>query len=262
MISNRISSSVRAYINIGALALVLLVNYLANALPINNLTQGDISQLYPVLLTPASYAFSIWGLIFLGLIAFVIYQALPAYRDTPMVRAVGILFAISCFFNVGWVLVWHYLMVGWSMVMMLLLLATLIGIYLRIGTSSADKTLFDRLLVRYPFSLYLGWISAATLVNFNVLLYDLGWLSTGVGGVLFTMLMVVIAVLIALGVFYLRRDYVYTAVFIWALIGIGVRHSNELITLSIVAWLAAVLLFSFFFSRQLVALHRSISKAS
>ena len=237
-----ISSRIRAYINIGALALVLLVNYLSNALPINNLTQGDISQLYPVLLTPAPYAFSIWGVIFLGLIAFVIYQALPGYRDAPLAKAVGILFAVSCFFNVGWVMVWHYLRVGWSMVMMLLLLATLIAIYLRIGTLSAENTLFNRLLVKYPFSLYLGWISAATLVNLNVLLYDMGWLSTGVGGVLFTMLMVVIAVLIALGVFYLHRDYVYVAVFVWALIGIGVRHGNDIITLTIVAWIAAVLL--------------------
>ena len=260
MTIDRISSSVRVYINIGALALVLLVNYLANALPINNLTQGDISQLYPVLLTPAPYAFSIWGLIFLGLIAFVIYQAIPGYRDTSLTRAVSILFAVSCFFNVAWVLVWHYLRVGWSMVIMLLLLATLIAIYLRIGSLSAEKNLFDRLLVKYPFSLYLGWISAATLVNFNVLLYDMGWLSTGVGGVLFTILMVVMAALIALGVFYLRRDYVYTSVFIWALIGIGVRHHNEIFILTIVAWLAAVLVFYFFFSRQLMALYRSILK--
>ena len=213
---------------------------MSNALPFNNLTQGDLSELYPVLLTPATYVFSIWGLIYLGLIAFIIYQALPAYRENALVKSVGILFAISSVFNILWLVVWHYQHIGWSMIVMLLLLATIIVIYLSIGEVTAVKNTYDRLLVKYPFSLYLGWISAAALVNFNVLLYDIGWLGlTGAGAVFFTMLMVIIAALIALAVFYLRQDYVYAAVFVWALIGIGVRHSTDIIILTIVAWLAA-----------------------
>ena len=234
-----IRSDIRAYINIGALAVVLLMNYLSNALPFNGLTQGDLSELYPILLTPESYVFSIWGLIYLGLIAFIIYQALPGYRESPVVKAVGILFAVSSLFNILWLLFWHYQRVGWSMIMMLLILATLIAIYLRIGAVTAEKTLYDRLLVKYPFSLYLGWITAATLVNFNVLLYDIGWLGLGTGAAFFTMIMIVIAALIALAVFYLRQDYIFAAVFIWALIGIGVRHASDRIFITMVAWLAA-----------------------
>jgi hypothetical protein len=234
-----IRSDIRAYINIGALALVLLFNYLSNALPFNNLTQGDLGEVYPVLLTPATYVFSIWGLIYLGLIAFIVYQALPVSRENSLVKAVGILFAVSSLFNILWLFAWHYQKIGWSMIVMLLLLATLIFIYLRIGAVTNVKSIYDRILVKYPFSLYLGWVSAATLVNFNVLLYDIGWLGTGGGGIFFTILMVLIAGLVALTVFYLRQDYIYAAVFIWALIGIGIRHGTDIVILTIFAWLAA-----------------------
>ncbi|MDY6827080.1 MAG: TspO/MBR family protein [Bacillota bacterium] len=240
-----IRSEVRAYINIGALVLVLLFNFLSNAIPFNNLNQGDLSEVYPVLLTPAAYVFSIWGLIYLGLIAFVVYQALPASRENSSVKAVGILFAVSSLFNILWLFFWHYQLIGWSMIIMILLLATLIFIYLRIGSVTVEQSVYDRFLVKLPFSLYLGWITAATLVNFNVLLYDIGWLGLGTGAVFFTILMIIIAAFIALAVFYLHRDYVYSAVFVWALIGIGVRHGTEILALTIIAWLAAAAILFF-----------------
>jgi len=240
-----IRSEIRAYINIGSLVLVLLMNFLSNALPFNNLTQADLGQLYPVLVTPAAYVFSIWGLIYLALIAFIVYQALPGYRENPVVKAVGILFAVGSLFNILWLFAWHYQRVGWSMIIMLLLLVTLIVIYLRIGALTAEKTVFDRFLVKYPFSLYLAWITAATIVNLNVLLYDIGWLGTGGGGVLFTMLMIVVAAAVALAVFYLRQDYIYSLVFVWALVGIGVRHGTEIVILTVWAWIAAALILFF-----------------
>lgn len=240
-----IRSDIRAYINIGSFVLVLIMNFLSNVLPFNNLTQADLNQLYPVLVTPAVYVFSIWGLIYIALIAFIIYQALPRYRENPVVKAVGILFAVSSLFNILWLFAWHYQRVGWSMILMLLLLVTLIVIYLRIGAITAEKTAFDRFLVKYPFSLYLAWITAATIVNLNVLLFDIGWLGTTGGGVLFTMLMIVAAALVALAVFYLRQDYIYSLVFVWALVGIGVRHGTEIVILTIWAWLAAGLILFF-----------------
>ncbi len=234
-----IRSDIRAYINIGALLVTLLVNFLSNALPINNMTQEDLSALNPVLITPAGYVFSIWGLIYLSLIAFTIYQALPRYRESPAVKAVGILFALSCFFNILWIFLWHYQQVGWSFIVILLFLATLVIIYLRLGAVTAERNIYDRILVKFPFSLYLGWLSAATIVNLNVWLYNIGWLGIGAGGVFFTILMLIIAALLAVAVFYLRQDYIYSAVFVWALIGIGVRHGTDLVILTIVAWLAA-----------------------
>lgn len=240
-----IRSDIRAYINIGAFVLVLLFNFLSNAIPFNGLTQGDLSELYPVLITPAPYVFSIWGLIYLFLLVFIIYQAIPAYREHPLVKVVGLLFAVSSLFNIIWLFVWHYQKVGWSMIVMLLILATLIVIYLRLGAVTAEKTIYDRIIVKYTFSLYLGWITAATIVNFNVLLYNIGWLGTGTGGIIFTMLMIIVAGLVALAVFYLRQDYIFTAVFVWALIGIGVRHVSGPVILTIFAWLAAAAILFF-----------------
>lgn len=234
-----IRSEARAYINVGALVAALVVNYLANALPINGLTQGQLSELYPVLITPAGYVFSIWGLIYLALTAFTVYQALPRYRENPVVKAVGLLFALSCLLNISWVFFWHYQQVGISLVIMLLFLATLVIIYLRIGAVSAQRSFYDRLLVRYPFSLYLGWISAAAIVNLNVFLYHLGWLGTTGAAVPVTMVFVIIAALVAVAVFYLRQDYIYAAVFVWALAGIGVRHGGGPVVLSVASWLAA-----------------------
>jgi translocator protein len=240
-----IRSDIRAYINIGSLVLVLLFNFLSNAIPFNGLTQGDLSELYPVLITPAPYVFSIWGLIYLGLIAFIVYQAIPAFREHPLVKAVGVLFAVSSLFNILWLFAWHYQKVGWSMIIMLLLLASLVVIYLRIGAVTAEKTIYDRIVVKYTFSLYVGWVTAATIVNFNVLLYNIGWLGTGAGGVVFTILMIIIAALVALAVFYLRQDYIYAAVFVWALVGIGVRHASGPVILTIFAWLAAAAILFF-----------------
>lgn len=240
-----IRSDIRAYVNIAALALVLLFNFLSNAIPFNGLTQAELSELYPVLITPATYVFSIWGLIYLALIAFIIYQALPNFRENPAVKAVGILFAVNSLFNILWLFFWHYQRIGWSMVMMLLILVTLIIIYLRIGAVTTEKSLYDRLLVKYPFSLYLGWITVATIVNLNVLLFDIGWLGVGAGGVFFTILMIAIAALVALAVFYLRQDFIYTAVFVWALIGIGVRHGSDLVLLTMAAWFAAAVILFF-----------------
>ena len=240
-----IRSEIRAYINIGALTVVLLINVLSNVLPFNDMTQQELSAEYPVLITPAPYVFSIWGLIYLLLIAFIVYQALPGYRESPSVKAVGLLFAVSSIFNVAWLFLWHYQHVGWSFIVILLFLTTLVIIYLRLGAVTAEKNILDRLLVKYPFSLYLAWLSAAVIVNFNVWLYQIGWLGTGAGGVFFTMLIIVIAALLALAVFYLRQDYIYAAVFVWALVGIGVRHGTDLVVLTIFAWLAAAAILFF-----------------
>ncbi len=246
-------SETRSYINIGALLLVLLVNYLSNAIPFNNLTQQDITDLYPVLFTPAGYVFSIWGLIYLLLIGFTIYQALPQYRETSYVRAVGLLFALTAVFNVLWLFVWHYLRMGLAMVIILLLLITLVIIYHKIYKLKDKEGFFDWLFVRLPFSLYVAWLCVATIANFNFFLAHIGWLGTeGFGAVLFTMLMILIGTLIALYVFFERRDFAFGLVFIWAFIGIGVEQTGESILVTVTAWLsaAAILFFMGWISAQ------------
>ncbi|ACB84500.1 tryptophan-rich sensory protein [Natranaerobius thermophilus] len=240
-----LNSRIRSYINLVALALVLIVNFLSNYIPFNNLTQEDITEIYPVLITPAGYVFSIWGIIYLLLIGFIIYQALPSYRETPKVSAVGILFAVTALLNILWLFAWHYLQIGLSMVLMILLLITLIGIYKKIIGRKSSETFFDWLFVRLPFSIYLAWISVATLANLNILLNDWGILGTeGFGAMVFTILMIIIGAVLSLYVFYRLGDIVFPLVFTWAFIGIGVRHGTEIAVLTMFAWLAsAVILF-------------------
>ncbi len=239
------NSNTRAYVNAGALVVVMVFNYLSNALPFNQLTQQNLSELFPVLFTPASYVFSIWGLIYLLLIGFVVYQIIPAYRDHPLVAAVGPWFAVSCFFNILWLFAWHYLQIGLSLVIMLLLLGSLAIIYRNVNVPTPGTDLYSRILVRLPFSIYLGWISVATIANFNIFLYDVGWLGTEWGAVLFTMLMVVAGTLVALFWFQRQRDYAPVLVFVWAFIGIGVRHGSDVVLLTLTAWAAAIVLVFF-----------------
>ncbi len=244
----------RVYVNVAALVVVFVFNYLSNALPLNNLTQGEISyELYPVLLTPAPYVFSIWGPIYLLLSGFVIYQLLPKYREGPYINAVGLLFAVSSLFSIFWLLAWHYLQIPLSLVFMVLLLITLVVVYLRINRVVTAGSPWDKIFIKLSFNLYLAWISAATLVNLNVFLYHQGWLGLGFGAILFTMLMILIGAGIALVMLFLRGDYVFVLVFAWAFIGIAVRHGNEIFTLTTVAALVgAVLLFctGWFANRQ------------
>ena len=90
---------VRQAINLVALIVTLIVNYLANALPINGQTTATISDRFPVFFVPAGYVFAIWGVIYLALSAFTVYQALPSQRANPLLRRVGYLFAATCVVN-------------------------------------------------------------------------------------------------------------------------------------------------------------------
>ncbi len=202
--------------------------------------------MYPVLITPESYVFSIWGVIYLLLIAFVIYQALPNYRENEYVKGVGILFAVTSLFNVLWLFVWHYLQIGLSMIMILALLITLIVINNKLKSLSGEQGLLDWLLIRLPFSIYLAWVAVANLANFNILLNDWGILGTeGIGATIFTIIMILLGAAVALYVFYRWRMVMFPLVFTWAFIGIGVRHTDEIGLLTLVAWAASAAMLFF-----------------
>ena len=153
------------YLNFIVLLATLWVNYAANALPINNQTTGEISDRFNVLFKPAGYAFSIWGLIYLGLLLFGMYQLLPQKRKSAVIDKIGLFFILSCFANMNWILDWHYELFTFSVIVMVILLFSLIKIYLNLGIGVAEVSLREKWLVHQPFSLYLGWISVATIVN-------------------------------------------------------------------------------------------------
>ena len=215
--------------NIVAFVVVLAMNILSNALPLNGRTAGEISDALPSFFTPAGYTFSIWGLIYLGLGGFIIYQALPSRRDAPWQRQIGWLFVASSVANVGWLLAWHYGYYPLSVVLMVSLLISLIAIALRLrlGKPNPRLSLIDRLLVHVPFSLYLGWITVATVANIASVIAHLGWDGFGIAGPVWSAIMMLVAVVVAGLFLYNRRNLAYAGVLIWALFGIRAAHPGE-----------------------------------
>ena len=231
-------------INVVGFIAVVIVNILANALPINGITTGELSDLYPNLFVPAGYVFSIWLVIYFLLLAFSIYQASPQRRDADFIEKIGYYFIVSCIANVAWIFLWHYKMVLLSLFAMLVILGSLIKIYLRLDIGRNEVPREEMLYTQLPFSVYLGWITVATIANVVALLVYLRWDGFGIGEVSWTILMISIAVLLTVVNINIRVDVGYTAVILWALGGIIVK---QMATQSIVftAGFGIVLLLSF-----------------
>lgn len=233
---------VSAWLNLVAFVVVLVVNGLSGALPLNGKTQAEISDNFDVYIVPAGYAFSIWGLIYLLLIGFVIYQLLPAQRDNVRLARVDYLFVLSCVANASWIFVWHYERFVLSLVAMLMLLGSLSAIYVRLGIGKSVVNLSERVFVRLPFRLYLGWISVATIVNAASLLGYVGWGGWGISEPLWAVIMLIVATGLAALVVQLRNDVAYALVVLWAFVAIGVRHwETRLVGIATVVAAACVL---------------------
>lgn len=208
---------------------VIVVNALANALPIGGRTTGEISDAFASLVTPAGYVFAIWGVIYLGLIAYAVWQALPAQARNARVRALAWPIVVGHAANGGWILAWHHLRFGWTMALMLVLLGSLMLVYLRLRSSGARRGAappgtVERLVAFGTFSVYLGWITVATVANASIWLLDLGWDGGVLPGALWATIVLLVAT--ALGVRMLRayRDAAYAAVLVWAFVGIVVQQ--------------------------------------
>lgn len=232
--------ALRQCVNVLAVMAVIVINGLANALPLNGQTTGEISDRFQVYFVPAGYVFSIWGLIYLALVAFAVYQALPAQRDNPRLRGIGYLFALSCLANIAWLFLWHYEIFPLTLVAMFALLLLLIAIYLRLGIGRAQVPAAEKWLVHVPFSIYLGWITVATIANVTSLLDYLNWSGWGLSPEAWTVIMLVAAVGIASAVSLTRGDVAYMLVIVWALAGIAVKHVGTPVVAT-AAWVTTAL---------------------
>ena len=208
------------------IAATIVVNVLADALPINGLGTGQISDLFKVYFVPAGYVFSIWGLIYLGLIAFAVFQALPAQRQNPRLRSTGWWICLGGLANIAWIFLWHYEMFALTVVAMLILLGTLIVTYLRLGISRTTVTSAERYTTHLTFSIYLGWITVATVANITSLLDYLNWNGFGIAPEIWMGIVLAVVLLIAVLMNFTRRDVAYTAVILWALAGIAVKFAG------------------------------------
>lgn len=222
-------------LNIIAVVVVLVVNGLANALPLNGLTTGEISDRFQVYFVPAGYVFSIWGLIYIGLIAFVVYQALPKQRDNPRLQRISYGFVVSCLANAVWIFLWHYERFPLTLVAMLALLLSLIFIYLRLDIEHTEVTTLEKVCVDIPFSIYLGWVTVATIANITSLLDYVNWGGWGIGPQVWTVIMLIAATGITAAVGFTRGDIAYMLVIVWAFIGIAVKHADTP-TVALSAW--------------------------
>ena len=177
---------VRQFFVIFTTIFTLVMNGAANAIPLNGRGTGEISDSFKVLFVPAGYVFAIWGVIYIGLIAYTIYHSLPSQRNNPLLIKTGWLVVLSNLANGSWIYFWHYGYYAITLVIMIILLVSLLLIYLRLNIG---KTLFsraDKWLISIPFSLYLGWITVATIANATALLSYIGWNGWGVSDVAWT----------------------------------------------------------------------------
>jgi hypothetical protein len=224
-------------LNLIVVLVTLVVNGLADALPLNGQTTGAISDRFPVLFTPAGYVFSIWGLIYIGLLAFSIYQLLPSQAANPRLQRIGWWFALSCFFNCAWIFLWHFNLFPLTLAAMLGLLLCLLTIYLRLhgGEPGASSVSTGELwLVNVPFSVYLGWISVAMIANFAVVLNYSGWNATDMTAIILTLIMLLVGVGLGIAMTLVRQEIAYSLVLAWAYIGIWFKQTmvNPLVGMS------------------------------
>lgn len=214
--------------NIVAFVLTVIVNSLAGSTTIiGGKTTASVSDANPTLITPAGYTFAIWSVIYVLLGAFVIYQALPEQRARQFQERIGWLFVASSALNILWLFAWQYEVLTTSVALMILLLASLILIYLRLNIGRTKVRMGERLAVHLPFSVYLGWITIATIANIAATLVSLNWDGFGIDPETWALLIIVVATVIASLVAFTRRDIAYELVIVWAYVGIAANQGSH-----------------------------------
>lgn len=235
------SDIIRQVMVIVALAVTIFVNYLSQALPLNGRTAGDISDSFSVRFTPAGYVFSIWSVIYLGLIAYAIYQALPSQRANPRLRAITWPFVVSSIANSTWIFAWHYGFYTLAVGIIVLLTISLAVLYSRLYPYYPSVTAAERWTTHIPFRIYLGWATVATIANTTITLYNLGWQGAPLDAATWAAVLIVVATVIGLYFALGLRDGAYTLVLVWAFVGIYVEQSDAPVTAYTALIMAGVL---------------------
>jgi len=221
------------YINIVLFAGMLVMNYLANALPLNNKTTGELSDSFPNLFVPAGLTFSIWGIIYLLLLVYCVVQFTGSNKE--VISDISWLFGSTCLLNALWIVFWHYGRLPLSMIVMVGLLITLIYINLSIRELPFG-------IIKATFGIYLGWICIATIANVTALLVNADWNGFDIPQETWTIIMIVIGtLLIGLTIYRLKNPFIGLAV-TWAFIGIAIKRQDDYKSIFITAVIALSLL--------------------
>jgi len=228
-----------------ALIVTIIINYLSNTGIFNGNTMADVSDKYHNYFTPAGYAFSIWGLIYLGLIAFVIYQARSLWKkaeDEWPVLEIGWWFIISCIANSLWVIAWLYDYIGISVIIMIVLMVSLVKIILATRMELDDLPLKKIAFVWWPFCLYSGWITVALVADAAAWLTKIKWNRFGLSEIAWALIMIIVAGIINLFITWYRNMREFAFVGAWALIAIAVANWNVEHSIKITAVIMAAIL--------------------
>ncbi len=230
--------TLRQTANLVSVLITLTVNILASALPLNGQNTGEISDRFAVYFVPAGYVFAIWFFIYVGWIAFVICQFRADQKESPRLRKLGYLFALSGLANSAWLFAWHYNTFGLSVLIMLSLLGLLIASYLRLNVNRSHATGAEWWSVDLPFSIYLGWITVATVANITSWLYSIEWNGFGISAPAWAVIMIAVASVVGLLMALTRRDAAYLFVLVWSFIGIAVKQADTALVAAS-AWVGA-----------------------
>jgi benzodiazapine receptor len=221
---------------------MIVINVLANIIPYNGKLTGEISDSFAIYFVPAGYVFSIWGLIYLLLGVYAVYQLMPKTYTNRALNAVSWWVVVSSIANSAWILLWHYQYFYTTIAVMVVLLVSLLMIYVRLAQEQKKKPSAQfTWSARLPFSVYLGWISVATIANASGVLTLTSWNGFGIEGMWWSAIMIAVATVLGLLMLVRERDIAYTLVLVWAFVGIGMKFA-DVPELAQVAYFAAALL--------------------
>ena len=220
--------------NIIGAFLTVIINSLANIIPIGGKNTGELSDNIPNLFVPTGLTFAIWGVIYILIIIFAIYLGRDLLKKENItnhfVEKVSFFFIVASLANILWIFLWHYEQVLLSLLAMILLFVSLLAIYIRLNIGIEKVSIKDKLFVHVPISVYIGWITVATIANVTAVLVTIGWDGFGISEDIWTILVIIVATIITILVLIKRKDYAYSGVIIWALLGIYLKRiSNDAI---------------------------------
>jgi len=215
-------------LNLVTFILVVVINYLAISLPLGYGNTQQLSDAIPNLFVPAGLTFSIWGIIYILLGLFSIYQLRDIFKsdkiEMPFLEKVSYFFIISNIANFTWILLWHYQLVPLSLIAMLIILVSLLLIYIRLKIGKGEVPKIEKIAIHIPFSVYLGWITVATIANVTAVLVVLGAESYSLLAEILTIVVIAVAVIITYAMLIIRKDIAYSLVVLWAALGIFLKQ--------------------------------------
>ena len=233
--------------NIIAFIATVFVNYLSNTGAINNTTIGEVSASMNTLFTPAGYAFSIWGLIYLLLLGFVVYQSRSLFtsvRDDAFILKTGWWFVLSCVANMVWVTFWLYGYISFSIIAMFVLLYSLLKIVVNNSMELWDAPISVITFLWWPFVFYSGWVTVASIANVAAYLSSISWDGWGFSETSWTVIMIIIAGIINLAVTWKRNMREFALVGVWALVAIAVANWENNLPVVYTSLITATILFT------------------